>query len=77
MEAVSEDYVEGIYAESQYKIENVPGYAEVFKRVKTCMLKFLGDDYRPTEAELAEFDRVMGELMLIEIGHHYGVTVKR
>jgi hypothetical protein len=72
-----EQEIEGIYAESQYKIENVPGYAEVFKRVKEIMTKFITIEYCPTEQELAEFDLAMGELMIIELSHYYGVTLRR
>lgn len=69
---ITEEVVEGIYIEGQYKIENVPGYAEPFKRVTDHLRKCMdSDDYKPSEQEQEEFGRALAELMWIEMCYRF------
>ena len=47
---ITEEVVEGIYIEHQYKIENIPGYAEAYERAYKLMKRIIDDD-RPVEPD--------------------------
>jgi hypothetical protein len=63
---ITEEMVEGIYAQNQHKIETIPGYAEAFKRVYELMKKTM-DEEKPTEAEQQQLQQAMAELYVIEM----------
>jgi hypothetical protein len=65
-EEITEEMVEGIYVESQYKIENIPGYGELFKRVSVYFRKIF-DGEKLSEKEQEDFDNVMLEMYLAEV----------
>jgi hypothetical protein len=65
-EELTEEAVEAIYAESQYKIENVPGYADAFQRAYKSMTKIVLSNDEPTQQDRDEFDRAMLDLYLID-----------
>jgi hypothetical protein len=71
-EEITEEIVDGIFIEHQYKIENIPGYAEAAKQASKCMRKIF-DGEELTDQEHEELDRAMGELMMLEIAHRYGI----
>ena len=66
---ITEQAVAGIYAQNQYKIETIPGYAEGYKRVYDLMTKLLEPDFVETDKDRDELKRAMAELYIIE---HYG-----
>jgi hypothetical protein len=68
-EEITEQMVEGIYAESQYKIENLPGYAEAYKRAYACFKKFMEDGYEPNKHDQEKLDQALGEMMILEFLH--------
>jgi hypothetical protein len=65
-EEITEEMVEGIYVESQYKIENIPGYAELFKCAAVYFRKIF-DGEKLSEKEQEDFNRVMFEMYLAEM----------
>jgi hypothetical protein len=66
-EALTEEEIEGIYIEHEYKIENIPGYAEAEKRLFELFGRLLdgGNLARPHDQE--EFDKAMADLWMIEM----------
>jgi hypothetical protein len=69
---LSEDVIAGIWADHQYKIENVPGYAEAFKRVSNCLRKSIDDDdYKQSKQDKEELDRALADVYILDLMHHY------
>lgn len=67
---ITEEMVEGIYIESRYKIENIPGYAEAFKRAGNCLRKVIDGG----ECDQRELVDAMTELLMIEMLHHHKIN---
>jgi len=62
---ITEEMVEGIWAENQYKIENIEGYAAAFERAKNIMLNVV--DREPSDQEKQDMANAMAELMFLEM----------
>jgi hypothetical protein len=65
-EEITEEMVEGIYVESQHKIETMPGYAEAFKRVQKCFETCIDED-RKLGPDDQEFAKALLELWLLDM----------
>jgi hypothetical protein len=69
-EEITEETVEGIYVESQFKIENVPGYAEAFKRVSAILRKSI-QGTKLNKRDEKELGHAMGELMMLDMEYQF------
>jgi hypothetical protein len=67
-EALTEEEIEGIYIEHQYKIENIPGYAEAQERLFGLFRRLLDDDSKTTSPQdEEEFDKAVFDLWKSEM----------
>lgn len=71
MLSATEEMVGGIWAEHQYKIENIEGYAAAFDRVSNYMRKMIDEDFKPSKQEEEDFELAMGEMMFLDIIHRH------
>jgi hypothetical protein len=64
---ITEEVVEGIYAEHQYKCETIEGYAEAFERLSGLMQKAMDNDDKPSKQARDDINKAMAELAFIEM----------
>lgn len=70
-EKITEEVVEGIWAESQYKVENIPGYADLFKRAGDALSVLVDNDNKDPKA-FEDVLKIMFEMYLLELRHRHG-----